>query len=74
MAEELWQVRVWDCMDGTWVDVGQPVYRFAAEGDAESLNLEKHGKPDAGYDDGDYYEAFPAESELHWSNGRMMFR
>jgi hypothetical protein len=74
VSEELWQVRIWDMMDGTWTDVGEPVTRFAAETDAECLNQEKHGKPDAGFDDGDYFKAFPAESELHWSNGREMFR
>lgn len=72
--EGLYQVRLWDMMDGTWVDVGEPVSRLAAESDAEALNEQMHGKPDAGYDDGDYYAAFPADSELHWSNGREMFR
>lgn len=74
MTEELWQVRLWDMMDGTWIDVGDPMPRLDATVDAESRNVEKHGKRKAGFDDGDYFAAFPAKSELHWSNGREMFR
>lgn len=74
MTKELWQVRLWDMMDGTWIDVGEPTTREAAEQEAGFLNREKHGKSEAGFDDGDYYSAFPADSELHWSNGREMFR
>lgn len=75
MTEELWQVRVWDMMDGTWIDVGDPMPRQQAECYAGDRNAEAHdGNRHAGYDDGDYYDAFPADSELHWSNGREMFR
>lgn len=74
MTEERWIVRVWDMMDGTWTDVGDESNRDVAELAARALNIKTHGKPDAGFDDGDYYKAFPADSELHWSNGREMFR
>lgn len=74
MTEELWQVRLWDCMDGTWIDVGPERSEFHAKADAANRNLAAHGKIDAGFDDGDYYAAYPASSELHWSNGREMFR
>lgn len=75
MTEELYQVRLWDMMDGTWYDTDDdPLPRARAERRAGDLNFEKHGDRHAGFDDGDYFAAFPASSEMHWSNGREMFR
>jgi hypothetical protein len=74
VSEALWQVRLWDMMDGTWVDVGDPMPRAEAEQNAKDRNEEKYGKPNAGFNDGDYYAVFPSDTKLHWSDGRMMFR
>lgn len=64
---ERWIVRLWDGFDGLWMDVSKPMAREAAERLAGDKNEENSGKRDAGYDDIDYYAAFPADTTMHFS-------
>jgi len=65
-------VRLWDGMDGAWIDVTEPI----PEEEANRIWNEKtkNGTEYAEYDDIDYYKVFPADTVMHWSGDREMFR
>ena len=72
MSEELFIVRLWDGMDGTWMDVSGPVTMDEAMQIWEEKT--EHGTKATTFMDIDYYRIFPAETKMLWSEGREMFR
>ena len=72
MGEELFVVRLWDGMDGTWIDVSKPVGH--AEAERIWNQRTKNGTEKTCYDDIDYYRIFAADTHMMWSEGREMCR
>jgi hypothetical protein len=69
---ELFVVRLWDGMDGEWMDVSGPVSKEEAD---KIWNEEtKNGTHAASYNDIDYYRVFPADTRMIYSGGNEMFR
>lgn len=68
----LWQVRLWDGMDGEWIDIGP------AQSPLEALR-EWHKRTDGGkekvhYSEIDYFRIFPAGTKMAYSGGHAMNR
>lgn len=68
VSEPLFIVRLWDGMDGTWMDVSDAV--SAEEANAIWNEKTSQGTKHARYQDIDYYRIFPAETVMLWSEGR----
>lgn len=72
MSEQLFIVRLWDGMDGTWTDVSTPCVRRAADMIWDELT--KGGTEKTRFEDIDYYKVFPADTVMLYSHDREMFR
>lgn len=72
MPVELYIVRLWDGMDGTWIDITGPV----PEAEASRIYDEKtaNGTVKTTFEDIDYYRIFSADTEMIYSEGLEMFR
>jgi|tagenome__1003787_1003787.scaffolds.fasta_scaffold19458501_2 hypothetical protein len=78
MTQREWVVRLWDGFDGEWMDVSEPM----AEVEAVKLAGDKNearggsaaGKREGSYSDIDYYKAYPADTRMHFSEGRSLTR
>ena len=62
-------VRLYDRFDRYWTDVSSPV----SSGEADRLWNEytKNGTEHTRYEDGSYYEIFPADTEMLFSADRL---
>lgn len=69
---DLYVVRLWDGMDGIWMDVTKPVSK--AEADRIWNENTKDGTEKIDYKDIDYYRVFPADTTMLYSHDREMFR
>lgn len=59
--EGLWMVRLWDMFDG-WIDISKPVPKTEAE--IIWNKYTDNGTKQIKYEDGDYYEIFPANTRM----------
>jgi len=72
---QMYVVRLWDGMDGIWMDVSKP----ASRKEAEKIYNEKtaNGTKNTRYEDIDYYGVFPADTTMRYSyeaDSNGMFR
>jgi hypothetical protein len=65
--EELYVVRLFDGMDGEWMDVSDPVTKE----EADKIWNEKtnNGTKNTKYEHIDYYDIFPADTKMLFSDG-----
>jgi hypothetical protein len=67
-------VRLWDGMDGAWMDLREatnvPLEKALEVWDDRT----KGGTQASTFHDIDYYKIFPADTEMHYSGDREMFR
>jgi hypothetical protein len=77
-ATDEYVVRLWDGFDGEWMDVHGPCSQAEAEQVAGDRNAARSGscagKREGSYSDIDYYKAFPADTRMHFSEGRSQTR
>jgi len=68
--DKLYVVRLYDGMDGEWMDVSEEVTKE----EAESIWNERtcNGTCRTVYYDIDYYEIFPADTKMTFSNGQSL--
>jgi hypothetical protein len=71
-TDGLFVVRLWDGMDGIWLDITGPL----THPEAYRIWLEKtaNGTAKIRYEDIDYYAVLPADTEMLYSGNREMFR
>lgn len=78
MTDFLYIVRLWDGFDGEWMDVSDPLPKDKADklaGDKNEARLgSAAGKRTGGYNDIDYYAAFPVDTRMMFSEGRSQTR
>lgn len=67
MAEELFVVRLYDSFDNQWCDITVALPR--AQADRVWKAKTANGTRQTKYEDGDYFEIFPAGSVMLFSNG-----
>lgn len=67
---ETFIVRLWDGMDGIWMDVSEPVSK--AEADRIWNEKTKNGTEKTKYDDIDYYHVFPADTVMRFRSGQSL--
>lgn len=67
---ELFVVRLWDGMDGIWMDVSEPV----SKEEAQRIWNEKtaNGTKAKCFDDIDYYHVFPADTVMRFRTGQSL--
>lgn len=78
MTTSNWIVRHWDGFDGDWIDVSKEM----SEEDAKKLAGDKNearigsgaGNRNGNYSEIDYFKAFPANTRMHFSEGRSQTR
>ena len=70
--DQLWQLRQWDGMDGTWTDIGGAC--TPREALLEWFRRTDSGEKNTSFQDIDYYRIFPTNTVMKWSNGEEMFR
>lgn len=66
-------VRLWDGMDGTWCDCGEP-HALLEGALAVWFQRTERGTKNVSFNEIDYYRIFPADTRMHYSEGREMFR
>lgn len=71
-GEQLYVVRLFDGMDGEWMDITKPVSKEEAQRVWDERT--DNGKRAAKYGDIDYYKIFPADTTMRFSEGRSMHR
>lgn len=62
MEEELFIVRLYDGFDNKWMDVSEPVSK--EEADRIWNEKTENGKKRTSYEDIDYFEIFPADTQM----------
>lgn len=67
---ELFVVRLWDGMDGIWMDVSESVSK--EEADRIWAEKTKNGTKNTKYDDIDYYCIFPADTVMRYRSGQSL--
>lgn len=70
--EAKFTVRVWDGMDGCWCDSASGV--GALEALKHWCERTNDGTERTKFADIDYYRIYPADTKMHWSGDREMFR
>lgn len=71
-ACKLYVVRLWDGMDGCWIDIsGSVTHSEAIKVWNEHTN---NGKEKTKYDDIDYFDIFPADTKMVFDTSNEMFR
>lgn len=74
----LYVVRLWDGWDGIWMDVSDPMPQEEAKILAGDKNEERsgtgRGNREGKYEEGVYYAAFPADTNMLWSEERSQTR
>lgn len=68
----LWQLRHWDGMDGTWIDIGGA--QTPHEALKEWFRRTDGGDKNISFNEIDYYRIFPAATTMKWGDGKEMFR
>lgn len=72
MPGEKYVVRLWDGMDGVWIDITKPLsYDEARKAWNEKT---KNGTEKTCFGDIDYFEIFPSSTTMLYSGDRTMFR
>ncbi len=66
-------VRLWDGMDGTWCDCGEP-HALLEGALAVWYQRTERGTKKVAFNEIDYFRIFPADTRMHYSEGREMFR
>ncbi len=64
---ELFVVRLWDGMDGEWMDVSDPISKEAA--DQVWNEKTDNGTKSTKYSDIDYYKVFSTKTKMLYSDG-----
>lgn len=64
MTTELFIIRHWDGFDGTWMDVS-PAMTFTQAHEVWE-GLTNGGTRNTQYNDIDYYQIFPADTQMLW--------
>lgn len=62
IEEAKWILRMYDGMDGLWLDIGNPCSR--EEADRAWNKYTKNGREKTSYADIDYYKVFPANTRM----------
>lgn len=68
--EEKFVVRLWDGMDGVWIDIGKP----CSKDEATKLWNDKteNGTKNTKFGDIDYYSVFPADTKMMYDSSNPM--
>lgn len=71
-SENLYVVRLYDGMDGVWIDITEPVSHSEAR--RVWRRFTKEGTKNTSYGDLDYYKIFPANTKMKYDNKNPMNR